>query len=268
MDLKLTGKVAFVTGGSKGIGRQVAEHLAAEGCDVVITARGQVELEKTAAEIAERSGRQVIGLAGDMSKTEDVERCVAAATEQAGPIDILVTCAGSSPGGLLEELTEEQWMQSLNLKFMGYVRTVRAVIPGMKQRGHGSIVLVVGNDGLKPSYWEMTAGAANAADLNFASSVAEQYGPFGVRVNTVNPGPVNTDRWDGLEKAFARDMGTDQATARQRANASIPLGRITEPAEVAALVTFLASDVSASVHGAHVPIDGGQRKALMDRDSQ
>jgi NAD(P)-dependent dehydrogenase (short-subunit alcohol dehydrogenase family) len=148
---------------------------------------------------------------------------------------------------------------------MGYVRTVRAVIPQMKERGSGSIVLVVGNDGLKPSYWEMTAGAANAADLNFASSVAEQYGPFGVRINTVNPGPVNTDRWDSLEKAFARDMGTDQATARQRANASIPLGRITEPEEVAALVTFLASDVSASVHGAHVPIDGGQRKALMDR---
>jgi len=176
-----------------------------------------------------------------------------------------VTCAGSSPGGLLEELTDEQWMQSLNLKFMGYVRTVRAVVPQMKERGSGSVVLVVGNDGLKPSYWEMTAGAANAADLNFASSVAEQYGPYGVRVNTVNPGPVNTDRWDGLEKAFARDMGTDQATARQRANDSIPLGRITEPQEVAALVTFLASDISASVHGAHVPIDGGQRKALMDR---
>jgi len=265
MDLKLTGKIAFVTGASKGIGRQVAEHLAAEGCDVVITARGQAELEKTAAEIAEKSGRNIVALAGDMSKSDDVERCVAAANEQIGPIDILVTCAGSSPGGLLEELTDEQWMQSLNLKFMGYVRTVRAVIPQMKERGSGSVVLVVGNDGLKPSYWEMTAGAANAADLNFASSVAEQYGPHGVRVNTVNPGPVNTDRWDGLEKAFARDMGTDQATARQRANDSIPLGRITEPQEVAALVTFLASDISASVHGAHVPIDGGQRKALMDR---
>lgn len=265
MDLKLTGKVAFVTGASKGIGRQVAEQLAAEGCDVVITARGQAELEKTAAGIAEKTGRQVIAAAGDMSKSEDVERCVAAANEQFGRIDILVTCAGSSPGGLLEDLTDEQWMQSLNLKFMGYVRTVRAIIPQMKERGSGSIVLVVGNDGLKPSYWEMTAGAANAADLNFASSVAEQYGPYGVRINTVNPGPVNTDRWDTLEKAFARDMGTDQATARQKANASIPLGRITEPEEVAALVTFLASDVSASVHGAHVPIDGGQRKALMDR---
>jgi 3-oxoacyl-[acyl-carrier protein] reductase len=128
-----------------------------------------------------------------------------------------------------------------------------------------AIVLVVGNDGLKPSFWEMTAGAANAADLNFASSIADQYRPQGVRVNTVNPGPVDTDRWDTLEKAFARDMGVDQAEARRRAEVSIPLGRITQPQEVAALVAFLASDVAASVHGAHVPIDGAQRKALMER---
>jgi len=166
---------------------------------------------------------------------------------------------------LFEELTDEQWMQSLNLKFMGYVRTVRSVVPHMVEQGSGAIVLVVGNDGLKPSFWEMTAGAANAADLNFASSIADQYGPKGVRVNTVNPGPVDTDRWDGLEKAFARDMGVDQPEARRRAEASISLGRITQPQEVAALVSFLASDVARSVHGAHIPIDGAQRKALMER---
>lgn len=135
----------------------------------------------------------------------------------------------------------------------------------MVERGSGSIVLVVGNDGLKPSYWEMTAGAANAADLNFASSIAEQYGPHGIRVNTVNPGPVNTERWDGLEKAFARDMGVDQAAAHDRATGSIPMGRITEPEEVAALVAFVASDLAYTLHGAHIPIDGAQRKALMDR---
>ncbi|UPK74973.1 SDR family NAD(P)-dependent oxidoreductase [Nocardioidaceae bacterium SCSIO 66511] len=265
MDLNLTDKVAFVTGASKGIGRDVAAQLAAEGCDVVITARGQEDLEKTAADLSAQTGRKVVAKAGDMSQADDVDRCVRAALDEFGRIDILVTCAGSSPGGLLEELTEEQWMQSLNLKFMGYVRTVRSVVPHMVERGSGSIVLVVGNDGLKPSYWEMTAGAANAADLNFASSIADQYGPQGVRVNTVNPGPVDTDRWDGLEKAFARDMGVDQAEARRRAEDSIPFGRITRPDEVAALVTFLASDIAASVHGAHVPIDGAQRKALMER---
>lgn len=265
MDLQLADKVAFVTGASKGIGRAVARTLALEGCDVVISARGQVELEKTAALLSEESGRKVVAQPGDMSQPADVERCVQAALDEFGRIDILVTCAGSSPGGLLEELTEEQWMQSLNLKFMGYVRSVRAVVPHMVARGKGSIVLVVGNDGLKPSFWEMTAGAANAADINFASCLADQYGPKGVRVNTVNPGPVDTDRWDTLEKAFARDMGVDQAEARRRAEASIPLGQITQPEEVAALVSFLASDVAASVHGAHIPIDGAQRKPLMER---
>lgn len=265
MDLNLTNKIAFVTGGSKGIGREVAKRLAMEGCDVVITARSPEELQRTAEELSQETGRRVIAQAGDMSDSTDVNRCVQSAIDELGRIDILVTCAGSSPGGLLEELTDEQWMESLNLKFMGYVRTVRAVVPRMAEVGGGSVVLVVGNDGLKPSFWEMTAGAANAADLNFASSVADQYGPKGVRVNTVNPGPVDTDRWDTLEKAFARDMGVDQSEARRRAEASIPFGRITQPQEVANLVSFLASDVAASVHGAHIPIDGAQRKALMER---
>ena len=264
MDLQLTGKVALITGASKGIGRAVAEELTREGANVVITARTEQQLQDTAREIGAMSQREVLAVAGDMSKSEDVERAVKAALNKFGRIDILVTCAGSSPGGLLEDLSEEQWMSSLNLKFMGYVRSVRAVITHMRERGEGAIVLVVGNDGLKPSYWEMTAGVANAADINFASSVAEQYGRYGVRINTVNPGPVNTDRWDGLEKAFARDKKVDQARAHELAVSSIPFHRIAEPQEVAALVAFLASPRAAFINGAHIPIDGAQRKALMD----
>src|SRR2546428_8728442 len=192
MDLGLTGKIAFVTGASKGIGRAVAEQLASEGADIVITARTAGPLAQVASDIAARTGRAIVALAGDMSKAEDVDPCVKETLGRLGHIDILVTCAGSSPGGLLEELTEEHWLSSLNLKFMGYVRTVRKVIPHMRERGEGSIVLVVGNDGLKPSHWEMTAGVANAADINFAASVADQYGPLGVRTNTINPGPVAT----------------------------------------------------------------------------
>ena len=128
VDLRLDGKVAFVTGASKGIGRCVAESLAREGSDVVITARNAGPLEAAAEKIAAETGRAVLPLAGDMSVTEDIHRCVDATLERFGAIDILVTCAGSSPGGLLEDLTEEQWMSSLNLKFMGYVRSVVAAL--------------------------------------------------------------------------------------------------------------------------------------------
>jgi 3-oxoacyl-[acyl-carrier protein] reductase len=238
--------------------------LAREGAAVAINGRDGERLEAAAESIARESGGTVLALAGDMSVPDDAQRVAREAIDQLGGLDVLITCAGASPGGLIEELTEEHWAVSLGLKFLGYVRSCKAVLPHMRERGRGSIVLVVGNDGLKPSYWEVTAGAANAADINFAASMAEQYGRYGVRVNTVNPGPVNTDRWDTLEKAFARDKKVDQGRAHELAVSSIPLGRICEPEEVANLVVFLASPRASFINGAHIPIDGAQRKALMD----
>lgn len=264
MDLGLKGKSAIVTGGSKGIGRATALLLAEEGCNVAITARDGDRATSVAKEIVEATGNAVHAFAGDMGVEADVQSCFSAAYEELGDVDILVTCAGSSPGGLLEGLTEADWMSSLSLKFMGYVRACSFVLPRMRARGSGSVVLVVGNDGLKSSYWELTAGVANAADQNFAAAVAEQYGRYGIRVNTVNPGPVNTDRWDGLEKRYALDRGITQDEAREIVMATLPPGRICEPEEVADLVVYLASERASYVNGAHIPVDGAQMKGLLD----
>lgn len=264
MDLGMAGMKAVVTGGSKGIGRETVRILAEEGCDVAVTARDGDRLERVAKELAEATGRAVVPLQGDMSVQADVERTMDAAIGALGHVDILVTSAGSSPGGLLEGLTEAEWMSSVGLKFMGYVRCISAILPHMRERGSGSVVMVVGNDGIKSSYWELTAGIANAADLNVASALAEQYGRFGVRINTVNPGPVNTDRWDGLEKRFAMDRDVPQDEARRIVLGTLPLGRICEPQEVASVVAFLASPRASYVSGAHVLIDGAQMKGLLD----
>ena len=264
MDLQLSGQRALVTGASKGIGLATARMLALEGCDVAVNARDAERLGAAAGALGRESGRRIIAVPGDMSVDSDAQAVVDETVDVLGGLDVLVTCAGSSPGGLLTELSEDDWLGSMRLKFLGYVRTVRHVIPHMLGQGSGSIVLVVGNDGLKPSYWELTAGAANAADINFASSIAEQYGPLGIRINTVNPGPVATDRWDGLEKAFARDMKVTQDRAHELALASLPLRRICTPEEVASVVTFLSSPIAGYVNGAHIPVDGAQRKPIMD----
>jgi len=264
MDLKLSGKVAVVTGGSQGIGKGIAGALAGEGSDVAIIARRRDVLEAAARELSERSGRRVVPFAADMTHTPEVERTVSEIASQFGRIDILVNNAGAAPGGVLESLSDEDWEAGLQLKFMGYVRATRAVVPIMKKQGAGRVVNLIGNDGVKPSYWEIVPGAANAAGHNFTLALAGQYAKDNISFVAVNPGPVRTERWEGLVRAMARDMGITTEQADARAAASIPLGRIAEVGEVADLVTYLASDRAHFVNGTMIEIDGGQQKPLMD----
>ena len=265
MELQLQGKTAVVTGGSEGIGKGIALALAKEGVDVAICARRQGPLEAAAAEISKATGRKIVALTADLTKDDDTKQFIAKAHQALGRVDIMVNNAGSAPGGVIEHLSEADWAQSLQLKFMGYVRCLRYVLPIMVKQGGGRVVNLIGNDGVKPSYWEICPGAANAAGQNLTLSLAGQYGKHGISFVAVNPGPVRTDRWAGLVKAMSRDMKISYEEADTLAPASIPMGRIAEVEEVANLVVMLASPLMGMVNGTMIEIDGGQDKPLMDR---
>jgi NAD(P)-dependent dehydrogenase (short-subunit alcohol dehydrogenase family) len=264
MELGLGGRVVFITGGSKGIGLACGMEFAREGARVALCARHADGLRAAADAMEGATRHEPFTVTGDMTRWEDAKRCVDAAAAHYGGLDVLVNCAGASPGGLLENLTEDEWQVSLSLKFMGYVRCCKAAVPHMRRRGGGRIVNVIGNDGVKPAYWELTASAANAADLAVTAALAEQYGREGILINAINPGPVDTDRWEGLVRAYARDKGLSHDEASARAIGSIPLGRICTPQEVASIVVFVASARASFMNGASITLDGAQRKALMD----
>ncbi|MET0539771.1 MAG: SDR family NAD(P)-dependent oxidoreductase [Xanthobacteraceae bacterium] len=265
MDLKLSGKTALVTGGSAGIGKGIARLLANEGVSVAICARRKEPLEAAAAEIGKETGRKIQFIVADLTKDADAKGFVGEAHQALGRIDIMINNAGSAPGGVLEHLSEADWEQALQLKFMGYVRCLRYVLPIMVRQGGGRVVNLIGNDGVKPSYWEIAPGAANAAGQNLTLALAGQYGKHNISFCAVNPGPVRTERWAGLVNAMARDMKLSHDEADRLAPSSIPVGRIAEVDEVAALVVMLASPLMHMVNGTQIEIDGGQEKALMDR---
>ena len=215
MDLKLKGKTALVTGGSEGIGKGITLALAKEGVDVAICARRMEPLEAAAAEIAKATGRKIIAIPADLRQDKDARNFVEQGAKALGRVDIMVNNAGSAAGGVIEHLTEDDWEKGLQLKFMGYVRCLRYVLPLMCAQGGGRVVNLIGNDGVKPSYWEICPGAANAAGQNLTLSLAGQYGKDGISFVAVNPGPVRTERWAGLVDAMARDMKIPREAGRQ-----------------------------------------------------
>ena len=264
MDLGLKDKVAFITGASRGIGKGIAKALAREGCKVALTARHADLLAAVTQDIQHECGVEAAWWTGDLLHTVDANRVVHEAAAHFGRIDILVNNAGAAPGGVLESLSDEAWEAGIGLKFLGYVRVTRAVLPYMQRQRGGRVVNLIGNDGVKQSYWEIIPGAANAAGQNFTMALAGQYGKDNISFCAVNPGPVRTERWTGLVQAMARDMQLSFEQADQLAPASIPLGRIAEVEEVADLVTYLASPKAHFVNGTMIEIDGGQLKPIMD----
>ena len=263
MDLGLRGKVAIVTGGSKGIGRATALALGREGAAVAICARNAGALEETAAELRRLEGGRAVAVAADLTRAEAVKEVVARCVGEFGRVDILVNNAGSARTGEFLKLDDEAWLADWTLKFFGYVRMARAVLPEMAKHHAGVIVNVIGAAALNPRAGYMIGGAANAALNHFTKALAEEGASHGVRVVGINPGPILTERLLGMFGRSAEFAGKSAAEREAALGAMTPLGRVGQPEEVADLVAFLASERAAFIHGANVTIDGGITKGLM-----
>lgn len=261
MELGLEGKVAIVTGGSKGIGRATALGFLNEGACVLICARGQQGLDDAIAAAGHAVRERVDAIAADLMQAAAIKQVVARCVERFGRVDILVNNAGSARPGDFLQLTDEAWLDDWTLKFFGYVRMARAVLPHMQRQASGVIINIIGTGGLNPAGNYMIGGAANAALNHFSKALADAAAKYGVRAVGVNPGPILTERLLKMRGALtpgAAGQADDEAFRRMT-----PLGRIGKPEEVADLVLFLASDRGSFIHGANISIDGGATKGLM-----
>ena len=265
MDLELNGKTAIVTGGSRGIGKAIARELAASGCDVVICARSAETLQLAARELSEDTGRKVVAITADTTETQDVERMVQEAAQAlGGSIDILVNNA-AAPGGLarghLADIKDEDVINDLDTKVMGYLRCARAVAPYMTRQGWGRIINIGGTSARRVA-GNLSAGVRNAGLVNMTKYLAEDLGPYGITANIVHPGATRTERSGPMYQEQARQQGVTVQEIEARIAANNSTKRIVDATELAYVVAFLASPRSVAISGEVISASGGAGQAV------
>ena len=263
MDLGIRGRVALVAASSRGLGRAVAEALAAEGASLALCARGAEALGETAAAIRARHGVPVIDVAADVSDPAGVAAVVDAAVRELGPVDILVTNAGGPPAGPFESHGRQAWHDAVRTTLDSAVELTRLVLPGMKARRWGRIVNVTSIAVKQPVDNLILSNALRAAVTGFARTLANEVAPFGITVNNVMPGYTRTARVDALAERTAALQGSTPDDARAVWERQIPMGRLGEPAEFGAMVAFLCSAQASYTTGASIPVDGGWIRSLL-----
>lgn len=262
MDFGIAGKTALVAASSKGLGRAVAEELAAEGARVILCARGAEALEATRAAIAE-SGAEVIAVVANLTDPQQIEHVIEAGTQAFGPVDILITNTGGPPPGPFESHTPEVWSQAVHENLDSVLNLTRGVLPDMKERRWGRIVTITSVAVKQPVDGLILSNSIRAAVTGFAKSLANEMAPFGITVNNVMPGYTRTERLDHLAADIAERSGGSIEDAFAAWEAQIPLGRVGDPREFGALVAFLASERASYITGTSIAVDGGAIRALL-----
>lgn len=263
MDLGLRGQAALVAGSSRGLGRAIAEEFAREGCDLVMCARGEEALVTAAEAVASEHGIRAVPVAADLTEAQGVERVVDTALERLGRVDVLVTNTGGPPAGRFESHSQETWRVAIAQNLESVLGLTRAVLPGMRGRGWGRIVNVTSIAVKQPVDGLILSNSIRAAVTGFARTLANEVAPEGITVNNVMPGYTRTERLVELAEHIADDRRFSVEDAYAAWEAEIPMGRLGEPRELAALVAFLASRRAAYITGASIAVDGGWIRSLL-----
>jgi 3-oxoacyl-[acyl-carrier protein] reductase len=264
MDLGLTGKIAIVAASSKGLGRAVATTLAREGALVTINGRDAATLTETARAIRDETGADVLAITGDMTNPQHIEWLVSETVNRRGGLDVLVCNAGGPPGGDFASFpTDEPWLNAINLNFMSTLRLSRAAIPHLEAQGGGSITNIVSYAVKQPIPGLILSNTARSAVIGLAKSLSNELASKRIRVNSVCPGSILTDRIRSLAANRARDAGKSVDDVLAEDARAIPMGRIGNPQEFANAVVFLASPAASYVTGVTLQVDGGIVKGLM-----
>ena len=262
MDLELTGKVALVTAASRGLGRATATQLAAEGARVMISSRGEEQLARTAAEIADATGGQVEFCAADVSDAAGITRLLQETEQQLGGIDVLVNNAGGPRPGGFDALDDAAWEEGFELNLMSTVRLIRGALPHMREQRWGRIVTIASSSIKQPIDDLLLSNTYRVAVLGLAKSLATELAPDGVLINTVGPGRIATDRVAGLDATRAERSGISVEEVRKLNEKTIPLGRYGTAEEFGKVAAFLVSGANTYLTGQYLLVDGGMVKAI------
>ena len=263
METGLSGKVALVGAASKGLGRAIAEAFAAEGAALAICARGEAGLAAARDSIARITKAPVHAIAADLSRAEGVQTVARSALERFGRVDVLVTNAGGPPVGTFASLEWDAWQRAVELTLRSAVELTRAVLPGMRERRWGRVIHITSLVVKQPIDGLMLSTSIRSAVTGFSRTLANEVAAEGVTVNTILPGFMNTERVVELNQVTAAREGVSVEQVERRVREQIPMHRIGEPHELAALATFLASERAGYITGQSIAVDGGWIRGLL-----